>query len=120
MFISLLLGSRRNLLFKYNNGFAELTDYQSTLSFSESVVHVNGLLSANSYLDFGAFSPFFCLYSFGSLSLFFRQNVESRVQLLAGVLVVVNTELVVVSGSILPLSVGLNIEYLHELANLNL
>ena len=81
---------------------------------------MNGLLRANSYLDFGAFSPLFGLYPFGSLSLFFRQNVESRVQLLAGVLVVVNTELVVVSGRILPLSVGLDVEYFHELANLDL
>jgi len=88
---------------------------------SESEVVVDGFfVSANIEADLGTCTPFFnaellCLFSFC-----FGKKIELRVQLLGFVLKLVNTKFVVVSVLVFPLIVGLDIQNLHEGANLNI
>jgi hypothetical protein len=90
------------------------------LAHSETSVDVRGLLLAEVELDLGASAPLFGLAAFGLLALELGQVVEVGVQLLRVVLVVVHAQLVVVSGLVLPLAVGLDREQLHEGANFDL
>ena len=64
--------------------------------FSESVSRSEGLAAIHNELDLGATTPLLGLDAVGMHALRLRQQVEVLVRLLGLILVVVNTELVVV------------------------
>lgn len=87
---------------------------------SESVLSASGDLVADLDLDLGASSPLGNADLGSGLALDLRQDVELGVQLLGLVLVSVCAQLVVVGRLVLPLLVRLDVQHLHEVANLDL
>jgi len=87
---------------------------------SESVLVSERCTSIDDHFDFGARTPFLGLDTIGGLSLRFGQKMEVGIDLLSFVLVVMQTELVVMSGCVLPLVACLDAKQLEELVDLDL
>lgn len=87
---------------------------------SESEVVVEGtLVSTHVEANLSTSAPFANALLLSLLALGFRKDVELGIELLSLVLVVVNTQFVVVSVLVLPLVVRLYIQDLHELIQLD-